>query len=183
MPVIDFLTLVAIFLVPLAMGWWPCDACFDPCTLCDPDYRGAMKAVVANFKDENCDDCTDINGTYILPQVSSGSCEWRKNESYCNSTLIKIRLYFQFPNYRFEGIVEYGPNCPPPFEPPTSEHYSQDRNVMDSSYGTTAPDCTDIDFGPLDYITNIGVNDCGHPTIGGACNTAPDEPSFTVQNI
>jgi hypothetical protein len=73
-----------------------CNCCFeagDGCTLCDsngtPKYL-QLDIPSGTITNNNCSDCTNINGTWILTQDSGDSCLWEASHGQCTSGTVKV---------------------------------------------------------------------------------------------
>lgn len=90
----------------------------EPCTNCTGAAPAEIVATISGWTDDSCDDCTNINGPYSLPQdIYGDTCVWRAAfdnvvdcvPPYLERLTLKVWVHWDFSDYfvRGQAVLEY----------------------------------------------------------------------------
>ena len=107
------LSVCVLLLVGLA--WYPCCG-GGACSLCTGDVPATRTVTLANFTNDTCDNCDDLNASHVLAFQGPGGdypCNWLKEgTSTCNGSTydytIRLRLNLQVGGAFWACDLDYG---------------------------------------------------------------------------
>lgn len=147
----------------------------EPCTNCTGAAPAEIVATISGWTDDSCDDCTNINGPYSLPQdIYGDTCTYLAAFDNVTNCLIpyterltlSVWLAWDFSTYtiRARALLQY--------EAAPGLWLDMHNVIYERDLGGTKPTCAAAFSGTLAYVSDIGA--------GGYCGVSSSTMTVSI---